>query len=569
MYKILHIILIFLFSLTMISCSADDTEKIHGPLQKGVDTVNDVLDPIADVVDDGLDVVDDGLDVVNDGLEEATGGGGDSNTTTDTTRPTVSSISPNDNSTDVSVSTTVAVTFSETMTTSTITTNTDNTTCSGSFHLSSDNFTTCIQMSAAPSASNSDKTFTSTPADNLSRGTNYKLKITTSVKDTSSNSLADNYTTTNGFTTYGTGTIRGTVRYSDNNTGADNVSVGFAKSGTTVDNITTCDNGTYRLDNLSLGTYTLSYTKINFNDATQTATLVIDNQTVEANVNITGSGCASGIISGQIKDAVTDSVVASVTISVRSGMNTTSGTIVKTSTTNSSGNYSPSSMSPGWYTVETSKDGYINGYFNVYSCGNQANQGTSISTNIDSGSMRIILHWPSNSGLGIVDSHLTGPDNLSGSGHDNRVTDRFHLYYAAVSGTDVVYYAKNNVSCSGCTDIQKSDNITLDKDDTSAPGTETITFASASWRSGTYRYSAHNYTKATGSDGNPTNTTFARSGTTVKVYYNGTETTYNVPSIAGTVWKVFTIDGDSKVITTVNSMSAASKSNSGTISYFE
>jgi len=547
----------------MISCSADDTEKIHGPLQKGGDTVNDVLDPIADVVNDGLDEV-------NDGIEEVAGGGGDSNTTTDTTRPTVSSISPNDNSTDVSVSTTVAVTFSETMTTSTITTNTDNTTCSGSFHLSSDNFTTCIQMSAAPSASNSDKTFTSTPADNLSRGTNYKLKITTSVKDTSSNSLADNYTTTNGFTTYGTGTIRGTVRYSDNNTGADNVSVGFAKSGTTVDNITTFDNGTYRLDNLSLGTYTLSYTKINFNDATQTATLAIDNQTVEANVNITGSGCASGTISGQIKDAVTDSVVASVTISVRSGMNTTSGTIVKTSTTNSSGNYSLSSMSPGWYTVETSKDGYINGYFNVYSCGNQANQGTSISTNIDSGSMRIILHWPSNSGLGIVDSHLTGPDNLSGSGHTNRATNRFHLYWNAVSGTDVFYYATNNFSCSGCTDIQKSDNVTLNKDDVRAPGTETITIASDSWRSGTYRYSAHNYSKAgTSGNGNPTNTTFARSGTTVKVYYNGTETTYNVPNIAGTVWKVFTIDGDSKVITTVNSMSAASKSNSGNISYFE
>ena len=74
MYKILHIILISLFSLTMISCSADDTEKFHEPIRKGGDTVNDVLDPIADVVDDVLDVV-------NDGLEEVTGGGGDSNTT--------------------------------------------------------------------------------------------------------------------------------------------------------------------------------------------------------------------------------------------------------------------------------------------------------------------------------------------------------------------------------------------------------------------------------------------------------------------------------------------------------
>ena len=74
MYKILHIILIFLFSLTMISCSADDTEKIHEPIRKGGETVNDVLDPIDDVVNDGIDVV-------NDGIEEVTGGGGDSNTT--------------------------------------------------------------------------------------------------------------------------------------------------------------------------------------------------------------------------------------------------------------------------------------------------------------------------------------------------------------------------------------------------------------------------------------------------------------------------------------------------------
>jgi fibronectin type 3 domain-containing protein len=58
----------------MISCSADDTEKINEPIRKVGDTVNDVLDPIADVVDDGLDAV-------NDGLEEVTGGGGDSNTT--------------------------------------------------------------------------------------------------------------------------------------------------------------------------------------------------------------------------------------------------------------------------------------------------------------------------------------------------------------------------------------------------------------------------------------------------------------------------------------------------------
>ncbi len=73
MKKVLEIILILLFSLTLISCSPDDTEEIHEPIQKAGDTIGDVVDPVADVVDDTVDVV-------NDGLEEVTSGGGDSST---------------------------------------------------------------------------------------------------------------------------------------------------------------------------------------------------------------------------------------------------------------------------------------------------------------------------------------------------------------------------------------------------------------------------------------------------------------------------------------------------------
>ena len=68
MKKVLEIILILIFGLTLISCSHDDTEEINEPIQKAGDTVGDVLDPVADVVDDTVDVV-------NDGLEEITGGG--------------------------------------------------------------------------------------------------------------------------------------------------------------------------------------------------------------------------------------------------------------------------------------------------------------------------------------------------------------------------------------------------------------------------------------------------------------------------------------------------------------
>jgi len=145
-------------------------------------------------------------------------GSGATSTTADTTSPTITSVSPVDNTSSVAVNSTVALTFSEKMSTSTISTNTSDTTCSGSLQLSSDNFTTCVKMSAAPTASNDNQTFTSTPADNLSTSTTYKLQATTSVKDPAGNALATAYTT-NGFTTAssssssssGSGTIQGSV----------------------------------------------------------------------------------------------------------------------------------------------------------------------------------------------------------------------------------------------------------------------------------------------------------------------------------------------------------------------
>ena len=355
----------------------------------------------------------------------------------------------------------------------------------------------------------------------------------------------------------GSGIINGAVL--DNASDAlSGVSVTFAKSGTTSSVVTTEDNGTYSKTSLSSGNYTLTYSKSGYLEMFQSVTLTADNETLEvATVKQFPDTCAStGTISGTIKDAVNDSVVVSdVSLSIRSGMNTTSGTIIKTATTDSSGNYSLSSMSAGWYTIQFSKSGFIADKFDVYSCGSVGNQDASISTSLASGSMRIILHWGASSGLGVVDSHLTGPDNASG---------RFHIYWP--NGKREFFYYSNDQTCSGCTASQKNDNVTLDHDDSDgAPGTETITILTDSWRSGTYRYSAHYYGPDTGgqSSGIASSTLFAASGTTVKVYYGDTEPrTYNVPNSAGNLWTVFTIDGSSKVITTVNSMSYQSSSTS-------
>ncbi len=119
----------------------------------------------------------------------------------DTTAPTVSSISPTDNQTGVSISENISVTFSESMDTASVTTNTSDTSCSGSFQLSSDTFSTCVQMSSSPSSSNSDKTFTVDPSSNLSYATSYKIRVTTGVKDSAGNVLGSQYETSTGFTT--------------------------------------------------------------------------------------------------------------------------------------------------------------------------------------------------------------------------------------------------------------------------------------------------------------------------------------------------------------------------------
>ena len=115
--------------------------------------------------------------------------------------PTVSSVDPADNQNGVSITENISVTFSKAMNTTSVTTNTSDSTCSGSFQLSYNNFSNCVQMSSSPISSNSYRTFTVDPSNNLSHSTNYKIRVTTGVKDTAGNSLSSQYEISNGFTT--------------------------------------------------------------------------------------------------------------------------------------------------------------------------------------------------------------------------------------------------------------------------------------------------------------------------------------------------------------------------------
>jgi len=455
----------------------------------------------------------------------------------DTTAPTVSAVSPTDNSTSVAVNSTVALTFSEKISTSTISTNTSDTSCSGSFQLSSDNFTSCVKMSAAPTASNDNQTFTATPADNLSTSTSYKLQATTTVKDPAGNALAAAYTT-NGFTTAstssssssGSGTIKGSVISYSGSSALSGVGVSYALSGTTVDNTTTDSSGDFTKSSLATGTYTLSYSNSGYVDETQSATLSTDNQTLTvAKLKMLSTSCAStGTVSGTITDAVSSDNVSGVAISIRRGLSTTSGTVYNTATTDVNGAYSISNVARGWYTLQTSISGYSASTSHVVSCGNVSSQDSSISSTLASGAMRIVLSWPTGSTAIDLDSHLSIPDNSSNS---------YHIYYNNIK---YVYSA--------------SDNVTLDRDERYAPGTETVSITAV--RSGNYSYSVHDYKYRTVTS--PDN--ISKSGATVKVYYNSTTTTYNAPNSAGSLWTVFTFTSSGGLVEvgTMSDQSSAS-----------
>ncbi len=125
-----------------------------------------------------------------------------SSTTTDTTAPTVISVSTTaDNQSSVSITDNITVIFSEAMDTTYVTTSTSDTNCAGTIRVSSDNFSSCVKMSSEPASSNSNKTFTLDPYDNLTVSTTYKTRVTTGVKDTAGNALNSQYETSSGFTT--------------------------------------------------------------------------------------------------------------------------------------------------------------------------------------------------------------------------------------------------------------------------------------------------------------------------------------------------------------------------------
>ena len=499
--------------------------------------------------------------------------------TADVTAPTVTYESPTDNTTYNSPATTVAVTFSEKMASGSVTTNTSDTTCSGSFQLSSDNFTTCIKMSAAPVASDNDTTFTITPASSLSATTTFKVKITTSVTDISCNTLGSDNKSIVGFSTSpsGSGTISGSVQSNNTNSYLSGVGISW---GSTVATTTSDSNGDFSQASLSLGMHSVTYSKSGYLDVTLTELLETDGETLNLEtVKLLDEDCTSGTMSGKITNAVTGENMSGVDLWYIKGKNKRfayrQGTFFGQTADNGSWTLPNSNCSPawrcgdhfnsderrwvknditsptpgGWYTILSEKSGYYQGYHDAKSCGNQANQNNSLSATMNEGEMRIILRWPKTNPVTgkDLDSHLSIPNK-----DDNGTV---HIWYGTnaggVSANDYYVYGAN-------------DNVTLDKDHNddsspaSPPGDETITITKV--RSGTYSYSVHNYTERLRSTSSPADN-LSKSNAKVEVIYNKEGTLvrkiFYAPSDNGTLWGVFTFDssGSGDGFTRVDNMS--------------
>ena len=497
----------------------------------------------------------------------------------DVTAPTVSYVSPIDNSTYNSPATTVAVTFSENIETGSVTTNISDTICSGSFQLSSDNFTTCIKMSAAPVASDNDTTFTITPASSLSATTTFKVKITTSVTDISCNTLGSDNKSIVGFSTSpsGSGTISGSVQSDNTNSYLSGVGISW---GSTVATTTSDSNGDFSQASLSLGMHSVTYSKSGYLSLTLTELLETDGETLNLEtVKLLDEDCTSGTMSGKITNAVTGDNMSGVDLWYIKGKNKRfaywQGTFFGQTADNGSWTLPNSNCSPawrcgdhfnsderrwvknditsptpgGWYTILSEKSGYYQGYHDAKSCGNQANQNNSLSATMNEGEMRIILRWPKTNPVTgkDLDSHLSIPNK-----DDNGTV---HIWY----GTSNEYSVADDYYIYGA-----NDNVTLDKDHNddsspaSPPGDETITITKV--RSGTYSYSVHNYTEKLRSTSSPADN-LSKSNAKVEVIYNKEGTLvrkrFYAPSDNGTLWGVFAFDssGSGDGFTRVDNMS--------------
>jgi hypothetical protein len=319
------------------------------------------------------------------------------------------------------------------------------------------------------------------------------------------------------------GTVHGQVLDALSQTKISGVTVSFKQNGATVDQSTTANDGTFSAK-LEVGSYDLSFEKPGYQDALYSNATVIQDQTTELRtiLYIDSSRTGPGTVTGTITNAFDGNGVSGATLEFRSGLNTSTGIVVATATSDNTGAYQLS-LETGYYTVSAMKADFIPASVNVVSIGGATtNQSISLSPKLSNDQLRVVLNWGESPWD--LDLHATGPDGLGG---------RFHVFYNSS------YFASGDST------------VALDTDDRYSYGPETITITKAI--PGVYQFSVHNYSNG-GATPDSLDTSLATSGAQVRVFQgNSLVSEFNVPTGKdGTLWTVFRLENG--VITPVNTI---------------
>ena len=285
---------------------------------------------------------------------------------------------------------------------------------------------------------------------------------------------------------------------------------------------TTDSSGYYTFTDLTAGVYQLVVEMEGYISITQTVQ-VRYNQTTVSNIAleaISSENTQPGYASGTITESLTGSPVSGLTVYIYPGINHTSGAFVDKITTNESGFYITNPIAPGNYTAYVVDERTLSDEnlrytslavsIKIMSDVTIQNQNGTVSNNsgLSIDGMRIVLTWGSTPSD--LDSHLT-----FGSNH--------------------VYYSQKSIGTSS-----------LDVDDTSAYGPETVTISE--FGTYTYTYYIFNFSRyGTMSDAQACVTVyFGNSSTPAYVFYP--------PVGSGYTWNVFTYNAVTGDFTVVNTL---------------
>ena len=278
---------------------------------------------------------------------------------------------------------------------------------------------------------------------------------------------------------------------------------------------TTDSNGYYTFYGLTAGVYEMCVAKDGYITVNQTVCVKYNETTVQ-NIQIEvipASQVNPGYASGTATDARTGSSISNLIVYIREGINNTTGEILMTLTTDAYGRYTTDALTPGNYTAQFVDNRelvdedyrYGTGVLNmkVMSDCTISNQNITMSNQVGLSvdGFRVVLTWGSSPSD--LDSHMQ--------------IDLTNGYSAHID-----YSHKNDF------------NTSLDVDDTTSYGPETITVSSVG--EGTYCYYIFNWSRGSYSE-------LSNSGATVKVYLGASSEaayTFYVPQGSGYYWNVFT-----------------------------